>query len=631
MGRHVRVRIGDRQLAAAAVGLSCLALVPLPAAAEQAVSGPAPLIVNLDGRTTRSLDGAWRTIVDPFDNGYRNAEQQVRRDGFFRDRRMQDESELVEYDFDSSPTLNVPGDWNTQRESLLYYEGPLWYRRSFDDPRRDAASRLFLRFGAVALRADVFLNGELLGSHEGGFTPFDFEITRQVKPAGNVLVVHADNRRRRDGVPTLDFDWWNYGGITRSVRLVEVPATFVRDYVVQLEKGSRDRVRGFVQLDGPKATQTVTVRIAEAGIRQTVTTDASGRAELVFPARLQLWSPESPKLYDVEIAGETDTVHDAIGFRSIETRGTQILLNGRPLFLRGICAHGEAPFRSGRAFSAEDARTLLGWVKELHGNFVRLAHYPHDEAMVREADRMGVLVWSEIPVYWAILWEDPSTLANATQQLTENVTRDRNRASVVLWSVGNETPVSDPRNAFLKSLVERVRELDPTRLVTAALQRGRPEGETQVIDDPFGRELDVIGCNEYIGWYDGPAEKADRVSWRSVYDKPVIMSEWGGSARAGWHGAARTRWSEEFQEEVYRKQTAMLKRIPFLAGTTPWLLMDFRSPRRVRPGAQDGWNRKGVVSDRGERKQAFYVLQQWYRELEQAEQQQARPADRRRH
>ena len=267
-----------------------------------------------------------------------------------------------------------------------------------------------------------------------------------------------------------------------------------------------------------------------------------------------------------------------------------------------------------------DARTLLGWVKELGGNFVRLAHYPHDEAMVREADRMGLLVWSEIPVYWAIRWEDPETLANARAQLTESITRDRNRASIVLWSVANETPISEARNVFLEALVDRARELDDTRLVTAALERGEPEGKTQVIDDPFGAHLDVIGCNEYVGWYDGLPEKADQVSWRTVYDKPHIMSEWGAGARYGLRGTARTRWSEEFQAEVYRRQVGMLERIPFLAGTSPWLLMDFRSPHRLLPGVQDGWNRKGVVSDQGQRKQAFEVLQEWYRRLSTSEQ-----------
>ena len=597
------------------IGALVLAVAGASTALAEAPPGPDPLITNVDGRRTTSLDGAWRTIVDAFEKGYYDYRYQPRADGYFLDRKAKDETDRVEYSFDTSPALLVPGDWNTQRESLLLYEGTVWYRQTFDDPRDDGTSRLFVWFGAVASKAHVFLNGELLGAHEGAFTPFNFEITGAVKPSGNVLIVKADNARRPEAVPTLDFDWWNYGGITRPVCLVEVPGTFIQDYVVQLAKGSRDRVRGWVELNGTKAGQKVTVTISEAGIAETATTDATGRAAFDFPATLSLWSPENPRLYDVEVAAGEDVVQDRIGFRSLETRGTEILLNGTPIFLRGICAHGEAPYRSGRAFGADDARTLLGWVKELGANFVRLAHYPHDEAMLREADRMGVLVWSEIPVYWAIRWEDPNTLENARTQLTENITRDRNRASIVLWSVANETPISDARNAFLKALVDRVRELDDTRLVTAALERGEPEGDTQVIDDPFGKHLDVIGCNEYVGWYDGLPEKADRVSWRTVYDKPHIMSEWGAGARYGLHGTPRTRWSEEFQAEVYRKTTGMLSRIPFLAGTSPWLLMDFRSPARLLPGVQDGWNRKGVVSDRGERKQAFFVLREWYRTI----------------
>ena len=598
------------------IGALVLAVAGASTALAEAPPGPDPLITNVDGRRTTSLDGAWRTIVDAFEKGYYDYRYQPRADGYFLDRKPQNETERIEYSFDTSPTLLVPGDWNTQRESLLLYEGTIWYRQTFDDPRESGTSRLFVWFGAVASKAHVFLNGELLGVHEGAFTPFNFEITGAVKPSGNVLIVKADNARRPEAVPTLDFDWWNYGGITRPVCLVEVPGTFIQDYVVQLAKGSRDRVRGWVELNGTKAGQKVTVTISEAGIAETATTDATGRAAFDFPATLSLWSPENPRLYDVEVAAGEDVVQDRIGFRSLETRGTEILLNGTPIFLRGICAHGEAPYRSGRAFGADDARTLLGWVKELGGNFVRLAHYPHDEAMLREADRLGVLVWSEIPAYWAIRWEDPNTLENARTQLTENITRDRNRASIVLWSVANETPISDARNAFLKALVDRVRELDDTRLVTAALERGEPQGDTQVIDDPFGTHLDVIGCNEYVGWYDGLAEKADRVSWRSVYDKPHIMSEWGAGARYGRHGTSRTRWSEEFQAEVYRKTTGMLSRIPFLAGTSPWLLMDFRSPARLLPGVQDGWNRKGVLSDRGERKEAFFELQSWYRRLE---------------
>jgi beta-glucuronidase len=578
-----------------------------PAVRAQQVS----LIANTEGRKTVSLDGQWQTIVDPYESGYYNYRYQPSDNGYFKNTKPKSKTELIEYDFDSSATLNVPGDWNTQSDQLFFYEGTVWYKKSFDY-QRQPNTRLFVYFGAANYVADVYLNGEKLGQHEGGFTPFNFEITKLVRDTANFLVVKVDNKRRRDAVPTLMTDWWNYGGLTREVRLIETPATFIHDYLVQLQKGSRQRVSGWVRLAGEKLSQRITVRIPEAGISKTFTTDSSGLAAIDFSADLKLWSPENPKLYDVSIEAETDHVRDQIGFRSIETRGTDILLNGRPIFLRGICIHEEAPLRGGRAYSREDAQTLLGWAKELGANFVRLAHYPHNEFMIREADRMGILVWSEIPVYWTIQWENPATLENARNQLGEMITRDKNRAAVVIWSVANETPLSDARLAFLKNLISHARSLDSTRLMSAAMERHYLNETTQMIDDPLGEYLDVLGCNEYVGWYDGLPEKADRLEWRSKYQKPLVMSEFGGDALYGHHGDALTRWTEEYQESIYQHQIAMLKKIPFLRGTSPWILTDFRSPRRPLPKIEDYWNRKGLISSRGEKKKAFYVLQQWY-------------------
>ncbi|HYG81976.1 MAG TPA: glycoside hydrolase family 2 TIM barrel-domain containing protein, partial [Pyrinomonadaceae bacterium] len=389
----------------------------------------------------------------------------------------------------------------------------------------------------------------------------------------------------------------------------------IRDYSVQLVKGTRDQISGWVRLDGARPGQKVTVRIPEARISHTVRADAGGFAPVKFDARVQLWSPEKPKLYEVLIESGTDSVRDEIGFRSIEVRGTEILLNGQPVFLRGVCIHEEAPFRGGRAFSRADAQTLLGWAKELGCNFARLAHYPHNEAMIREADRLGVLLWSEIPVYWTILWENPATFESARNQLGEMITRDRNRASVIIWSMANETPLGDARLEFLKKLTERARELDSTRLISAAMERRYVDDRTVMIDDPLGEHVDVFGCNEYVGWYDGPPEKADGLVWKSKYQKPVIMTEFGAEAPYGLHGPATRRWTEEFMEKVYEHQVRMLKRIPFLRGTSPWLLMDFRSPRRPLPGVQDFYNRKGLISDRGEKKKAYYVMKRFYDEL----------------
>jgi beta-glucuronidase len=579
----------------------------------------APPIANISARQTTGLDGQWQVIVDPYDVGsldYR-AKSLNDRSAFFKDYKPQSPSELVEYDFDTSGRLQVPGDWNTQRDSLLFYEGSVWYKRSFDyagSPHK----RLFVHFGAANYRAAVYLNGQELGRHEGGFTPFDFEITDRVKPQGNFLIVRVSNVRAKEFVPTVNTDWWNYGGITRPVTLVEVPDTFIQDYFVQLAKGSMRQIAGWVQLNGTQLRQQVTIRIPEANLSKTVETDATGRATFAFDAALTPWSPDNPKLYAVEITAQTDSVTDRIGFRSIETRGTDIRLNGKPIFLRGINIHEEAPMRSGRAWSADDARTLLGWAKELNCNFVRLAHYPHNENMLRMADQLGILVWAEVPVYWTIQWENPDTLQNAENQLKEMIARDHNRAALIIYSVANETPITEARNAFLRQMIQTAHSADSTRLVSAALQAQEsdtPDRITITINDPIAADLDVLGNNEYIGWYAHRPVDADKTNWVSSYNKPLIMSEFGGDALFGYHDDSNTRWTEEYQENLYVHQINMLKRIAFLRGTAPWILMDFRSPRRTLPRFEDYFNRKGLISSRGEKKKAFFVLQGFYREL----------------
>jgi len=599
----------------------CELIAPFVLAFQVGAGAAAPgqsvnLITNVHARSHVSLNGTWRVIVDPYEDGYYDYRYQPRPNGYFSNQKPRSTSDLIEYDFDSADILRVPGDWNSQRAELFFYEGTIWYKTSFPYEKK-ADKRLFVYFGAANYEAMVFVNGKKVGEHQGGFTPFDYEITDVVEDGDNFLIVKVSNQRQRDAVPTVITDWWNYGGLTRDVTLVEVPSTFIRDYGVHLADRTAGKITGWIQLDGQQARQNVRIRIPEAGVATSVNTDAEGRARFDLTAALTLWSPTSPKLYDVEIASARDTLSDQVGFRTIETQGTDILLNGEPLFLRGICLHEQAPMRDGRAYSAEDARTLLTWAKELNANFVRLAHYPHNEYMVRLADQMGILVWEEIPVYWTINWESPATLSNAQRQLTEMITRDRNRAAVILWSMSNETPLSEARLTFLTELVKTARGLDGTRLITAALERHYVDGTTLMIDDPFGRYLDVIGVNEYVGWYDGLPSKADSLSWRTVYDKPLIMSELGGGALQGYHGDALTRWTEEYQASVYEHQIRMLKRIPFLRGTAPWILADFRSPRRPLPHIQDYWNRKGLISDRGLKKEAFYILREFYGSLKQ--------------
>jgi beta-glucuronidase len=588
----------------------------------------AEALQNVYGRAGTTLNGGWRVIVDPYENGYYNYRREPfdaapePSGGYFLDRKPADRSELVEYDFDASPTLSVPGDWNSQDERLYYYEGTVWYRRKFDYAPT-AGRRVFMHFGAANYQADAYLNGRKLGRHVGGFTPFQFEVTGMLAARGNSLVVKVDNTRRVEGIPTVNTDWWNYGGLTRDVTIVETPATYIRDYAVQLAAGSSDRIVARVELDGAKAAGVgVTLSIPETGIRVRTLSDARGVATFDIAARrLEKWSPRDARLYEVELATDDDRITERIGFRSIAVRGADILLNGEPVFLRGISLHEENPLRGGRAHSEQDARLLLGWAKELGCNFVRLAHYPHNEHMARVADELGLMVWAEVPVYWTIQWENPETLANAKQQLTELIQRDRNRASVVVWSVANETPVSGQRTQFLRTLVESARALDATRLVAAALEvrRDPADADHRIVDDPFGAYIDLLSFNEYVGWYDGLPDKLPRIRWTFGYDKPVVISEFGADALQGRHGDRLARFSEEYQEDLYRQTLLMLQRLPQWRGTTPWILADFRSPRRPLPGVQDGWNRKGLISDKGVKKKAFYVLQDFYRNIGQRE------------
>jgi beta-glucuronidase len=356
------------------------------------------------------------------------------------------------------------------------------------------------------------------------------------------------------------------------------------------------------------------VEIPELKAKATAAVGDSGRAVIHLSVQgLERWSPETPRLYKVQVRAGQDAIDDLIGFRTVETRGTEILLNGKPIFLRGVAIHAEAPYRTGRAYTDKDAETLLGWAKELGCNFVRLAHYPHDESMLRAADRMGLLVWSENPVYWSLQFDNPKVLAKAEQQLDEEIGTSRNHAAIILWSMANETPNTEARTQFIETLASRARELDSSRLITSALLV-RAEGHAKIVDDALGKALDVIGANEYIGWYEQRPETADVTEWRIDYQKPLIMSEFGGDAKAGLHGGDNERWTEEYQANIYRHQLGMLNRIPQLRGMSPWVLMDFRSPNRPLAGIQDEFNRKGLISDQGQKKSAFFILQKAYKE-----------------
>ena len=580
------------------------------------------LLTNLFSRRaagqSRSLDGTWRAIIDPYDSGYINILGERNTQGYYRDFKPRHAGDRVEYDFDQSMELQVPGDWNTQHPELLYYEGTVWYRTKFTVDSGDVSpegTRSFLCIGAANHTSHVFLDGVELATHVGGFGPFAVEVTGRLSAGEHSLVLMVNNRREPDRIPAMRSDWWNFGGITRTVEIVTVPSTFLRD--AWLTMAPDGRIVGGVTIDGAGAGDVeVTIELPDLDLTQTerVTPGAEHSFELAVPTgtEIERWRPGQPVLHNVRFRYGDDQIEDRIGFRTVAVAGAEILVNDEPTFLRGIAIHGEGPSGGRRAHGDDDAHTLLGWAADLGANFVRLGHYQHDEAMVREADRRGLLAWCELPVYWGIDFGNADVLANAIEQADELVVRDRSRASVILWSAANETLPGPDRENFIAALIERFRALDSTRLTTAALLTLPSNDPTVHIDDPLGTHVDVIGINQYLGWYYGDRATIPDTKWTSAFGKPIFFSELGAGAKAGRHGTEDEIWTEEFQAAVYAAQIEMVKAQTECAGLSPWILKDFRTPMRVLPGIQDGYNRKGVVSEEGERKLAFDVLRDFY-------------------
>lgn len=565
-------------------------------------------LVNIYGRNSELLNGRWDAIVDLYDQGGRMK--------VYENRTPQGNTDFYEYAFDGGLRLEVPGDWNSQSDELKYYEGTVWYGRHFDaEPQ--PGEREILCFGAVSYRCRVYLNGKLIGSHEGGFTPFEFDVTDDLVKGDNFLVVEVNNRRTKDAIPALAFDWWNYGGITRDVMLVTVPENYIADYFIQLDKKSSDVINVEVKMSKPEADVAVEVEIPGIGKTFRGVTDAAGVACGTIKAKgLKLWAPGAPVLYEVAVRGGSDRVEERIGFRNIAVDGTKIFINGEPQFMRCVSFHEEIPQRMGRAFSKADATMLLNEAKDLGVNMIRLAHYPQNEHTVRMAEEMGIVLWQEIPIWQGIDFADDSTRAKAQTMLAEMINRDKNRCAVGFWGVANETQPSPERNDFLRSLLETGRGIDTTRLYVAAFDLVYFDKDRRLftMDDSFTDNLDVVAVNKYMGWYHPwPLSPAEAV-WDVTPDKPLIISEFGGEALYGQHGSAdvTSSWSEEYQARLYRDNLRMFENIPNLAGVSPWVLFDFRSPFRFHPTNQEGWNRKGLVSDRGQRKKAWYIMRDYY-------------------
>lgn len=588
------------------------------------------MLVEDRGRNTVSLNGKWHFNPDVFCSTIRSR--------WFDEIRSNRYGEPLPYDadFENWEEVQVPGTWNQQRKECELYEGAGIYFRTFFWKEPLKHKRLLLKIGAANYETRIWLNKKYLGRHLGGFTPFCADITDAVQEENRLLIM-VDNQRKSEQVPSMHYDWFNYGGLFRDIQLLELPEIYLQDFYIGLcrrETGKleyRVRVRDSAGTD--EKNWKAEIRIDELGICQTAVFGKEEKDEdgYIYTAegkifadesKIKLWSPDEPYRYLVNVSllkscpdfsekpksWIVDELSDEIGFRRIETRGRKIFLNGKEIFLRGVCVHEESP-DSGRCVTGQEIEEMILQAKELGCNFLRLTHYPHTPLTAELADRMGIMLLEEIPVYWALEFGNQETFRDAANQLEELIRRDQNRASVILWSVGNENPDSDARYRFMAGLVEKARQLDASRLIGASCLM---DVDRRLIHDRLMKMLDVVGINEYYGWYLKDFETLKEILGKYSEERPMIITETGAEAVSGLYSSQNEAYSETLQADIYERQFSTLLSFPFICGVTPWILYDYRSMRRMS-SLQKGYNLKGLLSaNRKHKKQAFWTLQKIY-------------------
>lgn len=554
------------------------------------------------GRKKNLLNGEWQYAVDQYDTCLRQQ--------WFKERRYDENGYTLplDYSFDEWPVMHLPCCWNTVDEKYFLYEGSMVFTRKFSYGGNEEET-VMLKVGAANYLCRVFINGTYIGMHRGGSTPGYFDITNSLKAENRIIIV-VDSTRRETQVPTENTDWFNYGGVYRDIELIYLPKVYIKDFQIALvPDGTFSKIQARVQLSEPLSGE-AELCIEELGIKSRISI-TGGTGMVLANAKPELWSPDTPKLYEVKVSCMDDVVSDKVGFREIKVEQGEIILNGQPVFLRGISCHEES-VENGKALTDAERTENILLAKQLGCNFMRIAHYPHDGRTARLADELGMLLWEEIPVYWAIRFGREKTYEDARNQMREMMKRDFNRASVIIWSVGNENADTDERLKFMSSLAECAHKEGGNRLVSAACL---VDSEKNVIADRLIEYLDVIGINEYCGWYTPDFKKLPQLMANSKPLKPVIITEFGADALEGHHGTVTDKGTEECQAYVYECQIATLQKIDYIKGMTPWILYDFRCPRRTSY-IQKYYNRKGLCSaDKKYKKMAFYVLQRFYMKL----------------
>lgn len=581
-------------------------------------------------REARSLDGLWRFRLDPDGIGRSEAWP----DGLPADARE----------------MPVPASYNDVVPSAAVRDhvGEVWYETTFLVPRSWAQERIVLRFGSATHRAVVWVNGTEVVSHEGGYTPFEADVTDVVEVGRrNRVTVVVDNVLTWQSIPpglvedTPDgprqkyfHDFFNYAGLHRSVWLHTTPNAYVADVtVVTGLDGSVGTVRYEVEVAGTAADPEVRVALFDAGSNEVAS--ASGASGVLTIDRVQPWQPGEGYLYDLVV----EVIHDGtvvdsyplpVGVRSVEVRGKHFLINGEPFYFRGFGMHEDHPLRGKGhdAVSMVHDFALLEW---LGANSIRTSHYPYAEEVYDWADRHGIVVIDETAAVGLNMGlaggvfgaQGFTTFSDDTvnddtrevhrQAIRELIARDKNHPCVVLWSIANE-PESDTAASrrYFEPLAAEARRLDPSR----------PVGFVNVMLAPADKDVitelfDVIMLNRYYGWYvdTGDLVAAERNletelrAWEAKHDKPIIMTEYGADTMGGLHGVLAVPWTEEYQADLLAMSHAVFDRVDAVVGEQIWHFADFETKSGVM--RVDG-NKKGVFTrDRRPKAVTAHLRSRW--------------------
>lgn len=560
-------------------------------------------------RQVVSLDGAWRFITDPKDVG--EAEEWYRAFP------------------DGATHAEVPSCWNNTL-GLLTYEGAAWYSKQF----YCEGGSIRLCFGAVMTEATVWLDGEKLGSHYGGFSAFDFTVV--VEKGYHVLTVRADNRFDADSIPHAKVDWYHYGGIVRGVDMEILAGVSVLschlDYKLNEKREEAEaviRTQVFNASD-KSVTAPLTVSLdGEVLSRVEVTLDAHEEAtvesEPITIGDIHLWDMNDPHLYTLLAATPTDDLYDRVGFRTIEVKDNGIQLNGRAIEIRGVCRHEEHP-EFGFAFPRALMQRDIDIIKEMGGNAIRGSHYPNSKAFVDLLDEQGILFWSEIPIWGCGFTEadlaNPTIVARGLEMIREMEAQYYNHPCIIIWGMHNEIESGcEAAYAMTKQYHDELRAHGGNRLVTHASHK-------PLVDICFEFD-DIICINHYSGWYGAGITDWDKVvanhtarrNSLGFADKPIIYSEFGGGALYGNHTFDNIKWSEEYQASLFAYCLELFHKTPAIAGWYIWQFCDMRTCREMGNDRARGFNNKGILNEYRKPKMAYLTVREKCRRFAEEENQ----------